>query len=194
MRFFSINLMKKIKSSNLIIVVIVLLLLIPQTRKPIQVLVNKGIALFVKPSPIEVSERKHITNFNWILKNVHAETFNFEDAKGKVIVLNFWATWCPPCIAEMPSLEKLYQDYSSNEDILFLFVSNEDSDILNKFMVDKNYNFPVYQPLTQYPSEFNVTSIPRTFIIDKNGAIVIDKSGAADWYSDSVRNTIDSLL
>lgn len=186
--------MKKSKRFNLIIIALVILLLIPQTRRPIQVLLNKGVAMFVKPSPLEESERIKLTNYTWNLKNSQGEDFNLDNAKGKVIVLNFWATWCPPCIAEMPSLEALYQDYKSNKDVVFLFVSNEDNDILEEFMLDKNYSFPVYQPLTQYPPEFNVSSIPRTFIISKQGDIVIDKTGAADWDSDSVKNTINELL
>ncbi|MDG5493048.1 TlpA disulfide reductase family protein [Psychroserpens sp. SPM9] len=185
---------KRSKIYNLIFIIVIVLLIIPQTRQPIQVVLNKGLAMVVKPSVIDTSERIQLKNYNWQLKNLNGTDFNFSAAEGKVVVLNFWATWCPPCIAEMPSLEKLYQDYSSNDDVVFLFVSNEDSDKLHKFMMDKVYNFPVYQPLTPYPSEFKVSSIPRTFIIDKNGAIVIDKSGAADWHSDKVINTIDELL
>lgn len=186
--------MKNIKRSNIFIIAIVLLLLIPQTRKPIQVFLNKGIALVVKPSPIDDSKRKTLTNYHWKLKSVEGETFNLDSVKGKVIVVNFWATWCPPCIAEMPSLEALYRNYASNDDVVFLFVSNEDSNKLYEFMVHNNYSFPVYKPLTQYPSEFNVSSIPRTFVIGKTGDIVIDKSGAADWDSDVVKSTIESLL
>ncbi|WP_235989381.1 TlpA family protein disulfide reductase [Psychroserpens algicola] len=185
---------KKAKIYNLIFIAVIVVLIVPQTRQPIQVLLNKGLALIIKPSIIDTSERIQLKNYNWQLQTVDGTDFNFSAAEGKVVVLNFWATWCPPCIAEMPSLEKLYQDYKSNEDVIFLFVSNEDSDKLHKFMMDKDYSFPVYQPLTQYPSEFEVSSIPRTFIIDKNGAIVIDKSGAADWHSDKVTKTIDDLL
>ncbi len=186
--------MKKLKRSNLIFVVIVVLMLIPQTRKPIQVWISKGVALVIKPSPIAPSERKTISDYNWSLKDGHGKTVSFEDLKGKVVVLNFWATWCPPCIAEMPSLQSLYLDYKSNKDIAFLFVSNEDIDTINAFIQQKDYSFPVFQPLTQYPSDFNITTIPRTFVIGRSGEIVIDKSGAADWNSDVVKQTIEELL
>ena len=185
---------KKTKIYNIIFFVAVALILIPQTRQTIQVFINKGVALIVKPSVIKTEERKVISNYNWRLKDVSQSTLDFNSAKGKVIVINFWATWCPPCIAEMPSMELLYQNYKDNEDVLFLFVSNEEVTVINSFMSKKDYTFKVYQSLTEYPKEFDVTSIPRTFIISKKGEIVMDKSGPADWSSDRVLNTIDELL
>ena len=185
---------QRIKTSSIIFIIVIALMIIPQTRQPIQVFLQKGIAMVVKPSIIDTSERVKLTNYDWKLNDINGATFGFSSAEGKVIVVNFWATWCPPCIAEMPSLEELFQKYKTNEDVVFLFVSNEDTDTLFEFMTHKNYSFKVYQSLTSYPKEFNVSSIPRTFIISKNGDIVIDKSGAADWNSERVTHTIDELL
>ena len=185
---------KKSKIYNFIFIISIALLIIPQTRQSIQVFINKGITLIVKPSVIDDSERKVISNYNWRLKDISKTDFDFNSAKGKVIVINFWATWCPPCIAEMPSMEALYQNYKNNEDVVFLFVSNEDVTVINKFITKKDYTFNVYQSLTEYPKEFDVTSIPRTFVIDKKGEIVIDKTGPADWNNEHITNTIDDLL
>ncbi|MFD2917548.1 TlpA family protein disulfide reductase [Psychroserpens luteus] len=185
---------KKSKVFNLIILIVIALMIIPQTRQPIQVFLQKGIAMIVKPSVIDTSERVKLSSFDWKLQDIEGNNFDFSSAEGKVIVINFWATWCPPCIAEMPSLEKLYQNYESNDDVIFLFVSNEETTIINNFIKKKGYTFNAFQPLTNYPQEFNVSSIPRTFIISKKGEIVIDKSGAADWNSERVTNTIDELL
>lgn len=185
---------RRFKFYNLFFIVAIVLLLIPQTRQPIQIFINKGIALIVKPTVIEASERKSLSNYNWQLKDISGNDFDFHSAEGKVIVINFWATWCPPCIAEMSSLETLYQKYNTNENVMFLLVSNEDISVISNFMTKEDYSFNVYQSLTDYPDKFNVSSIPRTFIISKNGEIVIDKSGAADWSSERVTNTIDELL
>lgn len=185
---------KKSKIYNLIFIVIIVLLIIPQTRQPIQIFINKGITLIVKPSVIEDAERKVITNYNWKLRDLSKTDFDFNAAKGKVVVINFWATWCPPCIAEMPSMELLYQNYKDNDEVVFLFVSNEDVAVIQKFMFKKEYTFDVYQSVTEYPKEFNVSSIPRTFVISKKGGIVIDKTGPADWNSERVTTTIDALL
>ena len=185
---------KKSKISNLIFILLIALLLIPQTRQPIQVFINKGIAYIVKPSVIKPSERTTLTNYDWTLKDLNGNDFDFQKAKGKVVMINFWATWCPPCIAEMPSLEDLYQNYKSNPDVVFLLVSNEEIPVIKNFMDKNDYHFEVYQSLGEYPKIFEVSSIPRTFIIDKQGQIVIDKSGAANWNSDRVNQTIDELL
>ncbi|MGB5418505.1 TlpA family protein disulfide reductase [Algibacter sp.] len=133
-----------------------------------------------------------MTDYNWGLKNKEGDVFNFKSTKGKVVLLNFWATWCPPCIAEMPSMQDLYTDYKDK--IEFVFVSNEDFTVINKFMAKNGYDFQVYNPVTQYPENFDISSIPRTFLIGKSGNIVIDKTGAANWNGDSVRETIETLI
>lgn len=185
---------KTSKVYNIILFIGIVLLLIPQTRQPIQVLFNKLIVLIVNPSTVDDEERKLISNYDWSLKDLSGETYDFNSAKGNVILINFWATWCPPCIAEMPSMEELYLKYKDNDKVVFLFVSNEDVAVIEGFMSKKEFSFNVYQSLTQYPQEFDVTTIPRTFLIDKNGEIVIDKSGPADWNSSQVSNTINELL
>jgi thiol-disulfide isomerase/thioredoxin len=182
----------KSQRNNIIFVIILLLLIIPQTRTPIQVFLNKGLAFF-GPSIENKSDRVTISDYNWQLNNIDTNTSsNFKNSEGKVIILNFWATWCPPCIAEMPSLKKLHNDYKDTVD--FYFVSNENPSIIHSFLKKHNYTFKVFNPITQYPKEFDVSSIPRTFLIDKSGSIIIDKTGAANWNSDKVRSTIDELL
>ncbi|TBN04691.1 TlpA family protein disulfide reductase [Hyunsoonleella flava] len=176
---------------NLIFLGVAALFIIPQTRKPIQVLVNRGLALF-SPSTIEASKQQHIGEIDWVLIDINGEGLNFRDTKGKVVLINFWATWCPPCIAEMPSMDKLYADYSNK--IEFLFVSDEKQEVIKKFLNKNEYNFNVYKPVTKYPEVFDVGGIPRTFLIDTNGNIIIDKTGAANWNSETVRETIDKLL
>ena len=87
---------------------------------------------------------------------------------------------------------KIYAVYKNK--IEFVFVSNEQRSVINKFLKEKGYTFKVYHSVTQYPDSFDVSSIPRTFLIDKKGSIIIDKTGAANWNSQTVRHTIDLLL
>ncbi|WP_298536633.1 TlpA disulfide reductase family protein [uncultured Algibacter sp.] len=181
----------KSKFKNIVFLVVLALFLIPQTRQPIQVLLNKGLALF-SPSITKKSEQIIVSNYNWNLQDINGGGFHFEEVKGKVVLVNFWATWCPPCIAEMPSLHKLYQAY--NDKIEFVFISNEDLAVIRKFLNQEGYTFKVYRPLTQYPEAFDVNTIPRTFLVDKKGNIIIDKTGAANWNSEMVRKTIDALI
>jgi thiol-disulfide isomerase/thioredoxin len=177
--------------SNIIFVIVIALLIIPQTRKPIQVFLNKGLALFA-PSIENENNRATITFEDWQLQDLEGKVVNFKDLESKVIFLNFWATWCPPCIAEMGSIQELYNDYK--DDVVFLLVSSEKKQIVQKFMEKKGYIFNSFSPLTNSPKDFDVSSIPRTFLISKKGDIVIDKSGAANWNSSKVRAQIVVLI
>lgn len=181
----------KSQRNNLILFVIILVMIIPQTRQPLQILLQKGLALF-SPSIIDKKERITLNNYHWKLVDENGTTFDFNDAKGRVVIVNFWATWCPPCIAEMPHLEKLYTDYK--DQVLFLLVSNETPETIAKFKTKHNYDFKVYASMSEVPKELETTAIPRSFILDKNGNIAIDKTGAANWNSDSVRQLLDDLL
>lgn len=176
---------------NLIFLVLIVVLLFTPVGTTFKIWINRVISF--SPSVVDEDERKKINDYNWKLMSVNGEKYDFATAENnKVVFINFWATWCPPCIAEMPDLQALYNDYADKVD--FLFVTNDKNEVINKFMEKHNYDFPVYKQLTQAPEEFNYSSIPITFLIDKKGEIVISKSGSADWNSEKVRTTIDKLL
>lgn len=181
----------KAQLKNAIFFIIIALMIIPQTRKPIQVFIQKGLAL-ISPSVVDESERTTLETYNWQLIDLDGQRHNLSESKNKVVLINFWATWCPPCIAEMPSLHALYADYKGKVD--FYFVSNEEVSTIKSFLQKNGYHFDVSIPISNYPKTFDVSSIPRTFLIDTHGNIVIDKTGAANWNSDTVREQIDLLL
>ena len=183
--------LNKSKIFNIAIVVIIILLLIPQTGKTLKVGVHKVFGMF-SPSEVAESNRKTLTSYDWKLSNAKGEQFSFTESKGKVVFINLWATWCPPCIAEMPSMQKLYNDY--NDKVIFLFVSNEHQNKVATFFEKKGYNLPSFLPLSEIPEELYSRTIPATYIIDKKGVIVVDKKGAANWNGGSVRNLLDRLL
>lgn len=183
--------MKKSIVKNILFVVIIALMVIPQSRQHIQILINKGLAL-LNPSIQTEDEIEQISDYNWMLEDLIGNTYDFNNSKGRVALVNIWATWCPPCIAEMPSLQKLSNDYKDKIDILI--VSNENRDIVYRFITQNDYNVPAYVFSGKAPETFNVTSIPRTFLLDRDGNIIIDETGAANWNSKKVRATIDELL
>ena len=175
---------------NIIIVVVILVLIIPGTRKSIQVFFNK--ILSFSPSVTSEEDRKSIASYDWSLEKNNRDRQNFSEYEGEVVLVNFWATWCPPCIAEMPSFQELYVDYQDK--IIFLFVSSEDHETVRGYLNRKNFTLPAYRPLSEPPQPLNGNTLPTTYLLDKQGNIVIQKVGAADWNSESVRNTIDGLL
>ena len=182
---------KKSQRNNIIFLAIIILMLIPQIRHPFQVFLHKGIALF-SPS-VETGKVENIVTFSsWKLQDELGEIIDFKDLKGKVVFLNFWATWCPPCIAELPSIQALYDAY--HDKIEFVIVSNENREVIDNFLERKGYNLQTLVPLSGPTKEFNISSIPRTFLIDMDGNIVVDESRAANWNSDAIRTLIDSLL
>ncbi|MDO7171519.1 TlpA family protein disulfide reductase [Mariniflexile sp. AS56] len=183
--------LSKSKIKNILFIIVLVVLIIPQTRKPVQVALHKVIA-FIKPVSVQEDTLEKITDYNWKLKDGSNTVFNFESAKGQVVLINFWATWCPPCIAEMPSMQALYNDYGDK--IVFLFVTNEWFSEVDPFLAKNNYTFKAHRPAEGYPEFFNISSIPRTFLIDKEGHVVIDENGALNWNSDKIRSTIDGLL
>lgn len=176
--------------ANIIIAVVILALIIPGTRKPLQIFVNKVFAF--SPSVTSAEERGSIENYLWVLEKNNRDRVQFTEYEGEVVLVNFWATWCPPCIAEMPSFQELYSDYGDK--IVFLFVSSEGHETVRGFLNRKNFNLPAYRPLTEAPEPLNGNTLPTTYLIDKKGNIVINKVGAADWNSETVRSTIDNLL
>lgn len=110
----------------------------------------------------------------------------------KPIFLNFWATWCPPCIAELPGIEDLHNEYGDK--VNFILVSNESRAKVRAFANNKGFEtLPFYQN-ESVPVDFASQSIPTTFIISSSGDIVLDKKGVAKWNSDRVKELLDNLI
>ena len=109
-----------------------------------------------------------------------------------MVFINYWATWCPPCIAEMPDLEKLYQRYQDQVD--FYFVTNDDPEKVRSFMNKHEYTFPIYFSTGKKPKNLSSDSLPTTYVIAKDGKIVFDKTGTANWNSDRFTTVLDHLI
>ncbi|HEX7365729.1 MAG TPA: TlpA disulfide reductase family protein [Pelobium sp.] len=130
-----------------------------------------------------------------IFKNESGELVNLSQLKGKVIFLNFWATWCPPCIAEMPGINKLKQEYAENNNIIFLMIDTDGD--FNKsldFMRKSAYQLPVFVLASQIPPVIFKNSLPTTLIVDKRGKMVLHHEGSADYNSREMRAFIKNLL
>lgn len=123
--------------------------------------------------------------------DVNNQPVDFADLKGKVVFVNNWASWCPPCIAEMPSIAALKEKLKGS-DVEFVMVSfDENPAKATGFMTKRKYDFDVYFPGTEYP--FVTSSIPATYIIDKTGKTVSEHIGMADYSGDEIVNQLKAL-
>lgn len=122
------------------------------------------------------------------------EVVSLRQLKGKVVLINFWATWCSPCLAEMPSLDKLYKDFRGNRRIIFLSV-DVDGNLKSseKFLKKRKYSLPVYQLNSTLPKDLRTTSIPTTIIIDKGGKLVNKHVGGMNFGSAKFQKALRQL-
>jgi len=129
----------------------------------------------------------------WSVRTFEGEKVELADYKGKVVFLNLWATWCPPCVMEMPSIQNLYNSLK-DEDIAFLIISKEEKETVQKFVEEKEFNFPVYLSKGKIPATIRSRSIPATIILDREGVIVFKHIGSAKWDDESCSGFLRSLL
>jgi len=115
------------------------------------------------------------------LTDLDGNDIKLSDYKGKTIILNIWATWCKPCIKELPSMEVLQDNLDPNEFTL-LFASDEEVKRINKF-VDKNSYGLKFISLKSSPESLGIFSLPTTFIISQEGELLVTESGSKDWGS-----------
>ena len=115
--------------------------------------------------------------------DLNGKSKNIKEFRGKTVMLNFWATWCPPCRAEMPSMEKLWNK-SKNKKFVIIAVSVDQSPTskVAEFIKTNKYTFPVFHDANGKLAEmFLIRSIPTTYIVDKSGVILSKTMGAEDW-------------
>ena len=122
------------------------------------------------------------------LIDLESNTIDMGQYRGKTIFLNFWATWCKPCLAEMPSIQKA-QDILQNKEVVFLLASSESIEEINSFRNAHNYKF--YYTRIENSEEINIQGLPTTFIFDPKGHLVFDEMGARKW---DEKDNIDMIL
>lgn len=102
--------------------------------------------------------------------------------EGDVIFMNVWATWCPPCIAEMPSIYSLYNRFDEDNNVTFLLVSvDEDFDKAKEFMAARDFTIPIYHFRTRAPGAYESSAIPTTYVITPDGKLAFKKEGLAKY-------------
>lgn len=129
------------------------------------------------------------------LQTLDGESVTLASLRGKVVFINIWATWCPPCIAEMPGIERLYQQLDP-EKFAFVMLSVDQGGRrqVAPFIERKGYTFPVYLPAGPPPAELEGNSIPMTVILDKTGQVVARQEGMAEYDTPEVVAFLEGLI
>ena len=151
--------------------------------------------ILMKPSLEKVENEVTFTpeELNLQLKGVNVPDANLKDFKGKVVFLNFWGTWCPPCRAEYPTIQKLYE--AKKDKVQFVLIAMQDDEgKVKKFLAENKYTTPVYLATSPIAEKMLPKSFPTTFLIGKNGRILMKEDAAKDWNSEDVLQFIDSVV
>tara|TARA_Y100000815_G_scaffold104102_1_gene92997 strand:- start:3298 stop:3909 length:612 start_codon:yes stop_codon:yes gene_type:complete len=131
-------------------------------------------------------------DFNLKLIDENGTLKSFADFKGKVIFMNLWATWCPPCVAEMPNIAKLHKEMG--DEVAFVMLSfDQDFDNAKDFKKRKGYDLPIYAPASNLPKMFQSSALPTTYIIDTGGNLVLVHRGMADYSDQEFKHFLNSL-
>jgi thiol-disulfide isomerase/thioredoxin len=185
---------KKLKSyifNGIFIVVIGLLLFVPSAKA----LLLQGLMQTGLLNPRVDTEKGVETNLSTIkFKDQNGKIIDLDQLKGKVVFLNFWATWCPPCLAEMTSINKLYERYKADEDVVFIML-DADSNFAKSsdYMKRNKYAMPVYHMASSVPEQVFAGSLPTTVVFDKQGRISFNHVGLANYNSKKFVAFIEKL-
>lgn len=121
-------------------------------------------------------------------------THTFGELHGKVVVLNRWATWCPPCMKEMPSLESLWKTFQGNDKIRIYCISEESVQDVGRHPLLTTLDMPVYVFTSPLPEELDAPALPATYIFDRRGRAVFAHTGMANWDAPEVVAFLRDLL
>jgi peroxiredoxin len=133
---------------------------------------------------------------DFVIENLSGGDTGLADYKGKIVLLNFWATWCMPCRAEMPGMETLWHKYKDQGFVIVAISIDEGSKKrVEKFIEIFDLSFPVLlDPESKVNDLYKVSSMPTSFLIDRNGKIISRIVGSDDWESEIAIKLVEGLL
>jgi len=132
-------------------------------------------------------------DYAWSLRDLNGGEVDFADFKGKTLFVNVWATWCPPCIAEMPSIARLAATPGLSEQVAFLCIATDESlDDVSRFVTGKGWPMTILHAQA-LPAAFLTDGIPATFLVSPDGRVAYERIGAAEWDSPEVVKKLRDL-
>jgi len=138
-------------------------------------------------------EEVQTASYQFSLVDDKGQKMHFSELEKEVVFINFWATWCPPCIAEMPDIQSLYEEMG-DEGIKFVMISlDDDFNKAKAFVNKKEFTFPIYQLASPLPQVYESSAIPTTYVLSPEGKIVVSKSGMAKYNTNKFKDYLRQL-
>lgn len=182
------------KNKQIILAVTVVIALVAIMFTPIGTFLKSKIEddSHVAGMDVELSESDYDID---LIGHNGAKNTNLLDFKnsGEVIFLNFWGSWCPPCVAEMPTIQKLYE--AKGQKVKFVLIAIQDKPkVFNAFLEKNNYTMPVYEPNSPLSNNILPRVFPTTYILNKKGQVVLKEIKTRDWNDKEINDLLDKLI
>lgn len=168
------------KSTDIFFLVFIVMMFTTDGRVMIQRIILKT-GIF---GDFNANESRQLSDasLQWQFEDENGQPAQLADFKGQMVFLNYWATWCPPCNAEMPSIIELME--KADGKVKFVFLTHEGRERVEKHLTRKEWNLPVYYYQFAPPEQIASPSLPTTFIIDRDGKMIYQSKGMRDWSDD----------
>lgn len=182
------NFLKK----NIIYIVLVVVLSAFSLIKPLRDFVSEQISMSPTVSKINNETLLPDEILDIDLKGINASSTNLKNLRGKVLFLNFWGTWCPPCRTEWPTIQKLYDLKKNKLEFALIAMQDQEEDV-KKFLKENNYTVPVYIAESPLDPKILPVAFPTSYLIGKDGRILKKEDSSMDWSKDSILEFIDNV-
>jgi peroxiredoxin len=141
---------------------------------------------------IKPARQKIADNFTLPLPG--GESFRLSEQRGKVVIVNFWATWCPPCREEMPAMERLYRQHKNNGLVMLAVSVDADPKVVTPFVKEHRLSFTIgLDSRMEVADAYGVRALPSTFIVDRQGNLAALALGPRVWDNDAAHSLVEGL-
>ncbi len=182
---------KKYISNGIFILILALILFVPSAKA----LVIQGLMQIGLFNPdVQPEKTLAVPVLDLRFKDQNGKIITLNELQGKVVFINFWATWCPPCLAEMPSINKLYEQHKNSADVVFILLDADSNfEKASGYMKARKYSMTVYQMASSVPEQIFAGSLPTTVVFDKKGRLSFKHEGVANYNSKKFVAFIEKL-
>jgi len=177
---------------NIIYIVLTVIFLAFMLIKPLRNFVTEQIAMSPTVAKVNSETMLPAEVLDIDLKGINTSSTNLKNLRGKVLFLNFWGTWCPPCRTEWPTVQKLYDLRKDKLEFALIAMQDQEEDV-KKFLKDNNYSVPVYIAESPLDPKILPQAFPTTYLIGKDGRILKKEDSSMDWSKDSILEFIDNV-